>query len=122
MKGQSPETGATTETERERKESSDLDPDDHEFEEDEAIYMNISRTPLTSESSSKASSSKATKEEETVDDDGPIEVQVKETAEKGAHSRGVEKKGTVISTSAVTPPHNLGLMSLVGGPGLKKGS
>lgn len=121
VKGQSPETGATTETERERKESSDLDPDDHEFEEDEAIYMNISRTPRTSESSTKASSSKATKEEETVDDDGPIEMQVKETAEKGTHSRGVEKKGTVISTSAVTPPHNLGLMSLVGGPGLKKG-
>ena len=92
------------ETARERKESSDFDPDDHEFEEDEAIYMNISRT----DSSSEASGAK----QEGIDN---------ERLEKAAHSKGSEKEGNLNPPSAKTLPQNLGLMSLVGGPGLKKG-
>lgn len=104
VKGQSADVEGAPEAARERKESSDFEPDDHEFEEDEAIYMNISRT----DSSSEASGAK----QEEIDN---------ERLEKSTHSKGSEKEGSLKTTSAMTLQQNLGLMSLVGGPGLKKG-
>lgn len=104
VQGQSADVEGTAETARERRESSDFDPDDHEFEEDEAIYMNISRTDSSSEAS-------GAKQEEIGN----------ERLEKAALSKGSEKEGSLNPPPAKTLPQNLGLMSLVGGPGLKKG-
>lgn len=101
---------------REHTDASDLDPDDHEYE--ESIHMRVYRT---SESASETTSHTGT-EDDDVDDDGPIQMRVNRSGEKERpSSAGAEKAGGVKSTPAVTPPQNLGLMSLVSGHGFQRG-
>lgn len=92
---------------RERIESSDLDPD--EYEEDEPLYMNISRT---SESTSEAASRTGT--EDGDDDEGPIQMRASLSSEKGTSSRA-EETGAGKGSSKMASPLNLGLISLVSG-------
>ena len=105
------------ESARERMDSSDLDPDDHEYEEDQAIHMRVSRT---SESASETTSLAGT-EEDDIDEDGPLQMRINDSLDKGTPSKGAQKSGSVKSSPAVTPPQNLGLMTLVGGPGFQRG-
>lgn len=113
VKGEGPEL-----RDKEPKEQTDtIDVDPDEFEEDEPLDMNISRT---SEGTSGATS-KAGTEDDDDDDDQPIQMRINRSPEKRTSPSGAEKTGTVKSSPAVTPPQNLGLMSLVSGKGLQKG-
>ena len=119
VKGQSPEM-RDGEPSRAQTDSSDLDPDDHELEEDGPLHMRISRIQRTSESTSDTTSQTGT-EEDDIDDDGPIQMRVNHSSVKGTQSAGAERAERVKGSPAVTPPQNMGLMSLVSGPGLQRG-
>ncbi|XP_078345699.1 uncharacterized protein LOC144631169 isoform X2 [Oculina patagonica] len=111
VKGEGPEL--QDKEPREQTDTIDVDPD--EFEEDEPLHMNISRT---SEGTSGATSQADTEDD---DDDQPIQMRINHSSEKRTSPSGAEKAGTVKSSPAVTPPQNLGLMSLVSGKGLQRG-
>ena len=119
MKGQNPEV-RERELARERMDSSDLDPDDHEYEENQCIHMRMSRTSRTSESASETTSHAGT-EEDDIDEDGPLQMRINDSLDKGTPSTGAQKTGSVKNSPAVTSPHNLGLMTLVSGPGFQRG-
>ena len=101
---------------REHMDSSDLNPDELEYEEDESIHLRISRT---SECASETTSHAET-EEDDIDDDGPIQMRINHSS-KGNSSPRAEKAESVKSSSAVTPPQSLGLMTLVSGHGFQRG-
>lgn len=119
VKGQSPDM-RDGEPSRAQTDSNDLDPDDDEFEEYDPLRMRISRLQRSSESASDATSQPGT-EEDDIDDDGPIQMRVNHSSVKGTQSAGTERAERVKGSPAVTPPQNMGLMSLVSGPGLQRG-
>ena len=98
---------------REQTDTIDVDPD--EFEEDEPLHMNISRT---SEGISSAASQTGTDDDE---DDEPLQMRVTRSPDKRTSPSGAGKVGAVKGSPAVTSPQNLGLLSLVSGKGLQRG-
>lgn len=101
---------------REQTDTIDVDPD--EYEEDEPLQMNLSRT---SDGTSGAASQTGTEDDEDEDEDEPIQMRIGRSPEKGASPTGAEKTRTVKRSPAVSPPQSLGLISLVSGQGFQRG-
>lgn len=99
---------------REHTDTIDMDPD--EYEEDEPLQMNLSRT---SEGTSGAASQTGTEDDE--DEDEPIQMRIGRSPEKVASPTGAKKTGSVKRSPAVSPPRSLGLISLVSGQGFQRG-
>ena len=99
---------------REHTDTIDMDPD--EYEEDEPLHMNLSRT---SEGTSVAASQTETEDDE--DEDKPIQMRISRSPEKVASPTGAKKTGPVKRIPAVSPPQSLGLISLVSGQGFQGG-
>ena len=99
---------------REHTDTIDMDPD--EYEEDEPLHINLSRT---SEGTSGAVTQTETEDDE--DEDEPIQMRISRSPEKVASPAGAKKAGSVKRSPAVSPPQSLGLISLVSGQGFQGG-
>lgn len=99
---------------REHTDTLDMDPD--EYEEDEPLNMNLSRT-----SEGTAGAANQTETEDDEDEDEPIQMRIGRSSEKLASPTGAKKTGSVKRSPAVSPPQSLGLISLVSGQGFQRG-
>lgn len=99
---------------REHTDTIDMDPD--EYEEDEPLHMNLSRT-----SEGTAGAANQTETEDDEDEDEPIQMRIGRSPEKLASPTGAKKTGSVKRSPAVSPPQSLGLISLVSGQGFQRG-